>query len=95
MKHAATAESPTPAPFQIDMVLANVDLTQFKPASAQNAPLEGILSGRAKLHGAGSSVHKFASSVDGTVGLVIPSGQIRTLFAELTGLTPPRVTHFG
>jgi uncharacterized protein involved in outer membrane biogenesis len=70
----------------IDMVLANVDLKQFKPASAQNPPLEGILSGRAKLHGGGSSVHKFASSVDGTVGLVIPSGQIRTLFAELTGI---------
>lgn len=74
----------------IDMVLANVDLTQFKPASAQNPPLEGILSGRAKLHGAGSSVHKFASSADGMVGVVIPRGQIRTLFAELTGIDVAR-----
>jgi AsmA family protein len=74
----------------IDMVLANVDLTQFKPASAQNPPLEGILSGRAQLHGAGSSVHKFASSVDGSVGVVIPRGQIRTLFAELTGIDVAR-----
>ncbi len=75
---------------EIDMVLANVDLAQFKPASAQNAPLEGILSGRAKLHGAGSSVHKFASSADGMVGVVIPRGQIRTLFAELTGIDVAR-----
>jgi uncharacterized protein involved in outer membrane biogenesis len=74
----------------VDMVLANVDLQQFKPASAQNPPLEGILSGRAKLHGAGSSVHKFASSVDGTAGVVIPNGQIRTLFAELTGIDVAR-----
>ncbi|MEP6548764.1 MAG: AsmA family protein [Gammaproteobacteria bacterium] len=70
----------------IDMVLANVDLTQFKPKSAQDPPLEGILSGRTKLHGAGSSVHKFASSADGVVAMVIPRGQIRTLFAELTGI---------
>jgi uncharacterized protein involved in outer membrane biogenesis len=74
----------------IDMNLENVDLAQFKPASATDPPMEGMLAGRVKLHGSGSSVHKFASSADGIVGMVIPHGQIRALFVELTGINVAR-----
>jgi uncharacterized protein involved in outer membrane biogenesis len=74
----------------IEMHLENVDLAQFKPASATASPMEGMLAGRLKLHGNGSSVHKFASSADGVLGMVIPHGQIRALFVELTGIDVAR-----
>jgi AsmA family protein len=70
----------------IDMNLENIDLAQFKPASAKDPPLQGVLTGRAKLHGRGESVHKFASSADGSMSVVIPHGQIRALYAEATGI---------
>jgi AsmA family protein len=70
----------------IDMNLENIDLAQFKPASAKDPPLQGVLTGRAKLHGRGESVHKFASTADGSMSVVIPHGQIRALFAEATGI---------
>jgi uncharacterized protein involved in outer membrane biogenesis len=74
----------------IDMSLENIDLAQFKPASAADPPMEGMLAGRIKLHGRGSSVHKFASNADGSFGVVIPHGQIRALFVELTGINVAR-----
>jgi uncharacterized protein involved in outer membrane biogenesis len=74
----------------IDMNIENVDLAQFKPASATDPPVEGMLAGRIQLHGKGSSVHKFASSADGVLGMVIPRGEIRALFAELTGIDVSR-----
>jgi uncharacterized protein involved in outer membrane biogenesis len=74
----------------IDMNLERVDLAQFKPASAADSPMEGMLAGRVKLHGSGSSVHKFASSADGIFGVVVPHGKIRALFVELTGIDVAR-----
>ena len=74
----------------IDMSLKDVDLSQFKAATSQSSALEGMLSGRVKLHGTGGSVHKFASSADGSVSLVIPHGQIRAVLAELTGINLSR-----
>lgn len=71
---------------EIDMRLANVDLSQFKSATAQQAPLAGVLSGRFKFHGTGASVHKFASTSDGSVSVVIPHGRINDAIAELTGI---------
>jgi AsmA family protein len=70
----------------IDMSLESVDLAQFASASSKQPPLQGLLAGRVKLHGTGESVHKFASSADGSVSLVIPHGEIRSVLAELTGI---------
>jgi uncharacterized protein involved in outer membrane biogenesis len=70
----------------IDMHIDGIDLSQFKSATMKQAPLEGTMSGRFKFHGAGSSVHKFASSSDGTMSVVIPHGQISDVIAELTGI---------
>jgi len=70
----------------IDMNLENIDLAQFKSASAKAPPLEGMMAGRIKLHGRGASVHKFASSAAGSASVVIPHGEIRAVLAELTGI---------
>jgi AsmA family protein len=44
------------------------------------------MSGRLKFQGAGSSIHKFASSSDGAMSVVVPHGQISDVIAELTGI---------
>ena len=74
----------------IDMRLQNIDLAQFKGASANAPPLEGTMAGRIKLHGTGESVHKFASSADGSLSIVVPHGQIRAALAELMGINVAR-----
>ena len=74
----------------IDMKLSNVDLGQFKPKSGKEAPLEGQLLGRIKMHGSGTSVHKTAADADGDITLVIPKGEMREAFAELTGIDVSR-----
>ena len=53
-------------------------------------PLEGTLLARAKLHGSGNSVHKAASTANGTLAVVVPRGQIRQSFAELLGINIAR-----
>jgi uncharacterized protein involved in outer membrane biogenesis len=70
----------------IDMKLSNVDLAQFKPKSGKGAPFEGQLLGRIKMQGSGSSVHKTAENAEGDITLVIPKGEMREAFAELTGI---------
>jgi hypothetical protein len=70
----------------IDMKLSNVDLAEFKPKSAKDAPLEGRLLGRIKMQGSGTSVHKTAADASGDLTLVIPSGEMREALAELTGI---------
>lgn len=70
----------------IDMKLSNVDLAQFKPKSGKDAPFEGQLLGRIKMHGSGTSVHKAAADADGEITLVIPKGEMREALAELTGI---------
>jgi len=74
----------------IDMKLSNVDLAQFKPKSGKDAPLQGQLQGRIKLQGSGTSVHKTAADADGDITLVIPRGEMREAFAELTGIDVSR-----
>jgi AsmA family protein len=70
----------------IDMRLKNLDLTQFKPSSSNTAPLSGDLVGRIKLHGTGTSVHKAAADAGGDITIVVPKGEMRAAFAELTGI---------
>jgi uncharacterized protein involved in outer membrane biogenesis len=74
----------------LDMKLENLDLSQFKPASSNTAPLGGELVGRIKMHGTGSSVHKAASDADGDITVVVPKGEMRAAFAELLGINVER-----
>ncbi|MBE7216973.1 MAG: AsmA family protein [Caulobacteraceae bacterium] len=72
----------------VDLRLSNVRMEEFVP-SANGAPkmLDGTLQARAKLKGVGNSVHAAASTADGQVTAVIPSGHIRKAFAELAGVS--------
>lgn len=70
----------------IDMTIDHVDLSQFKSASAKEPPLQGSLVGRLAVHGSGASVHKLASTADGSLSVVLPEGQMNSAIAELTGI---------
>jgi uncharacterized protein involved in outer membrane biogenesis len=74
----------------IDMRMANIDLSQFKSAAMTSAPLTGSLEGRVRLTGGGDSVHKFASSAQGAISLIVPQGEIEAGIAELTGINVTR-----
>jgi uncharacterized protein involved in outer membrane biogenesis len=74
----------------IDMRMANIDLGQFKSPAMTSAPLTGSLEGRIRLTGAGDSVHRFASSAQGAISLIVPSGEIDAGIAELTGINVTR-----
>src|SRR5665213_821690 len=73
----------------LDGRLSAVDLSQFHARNAA-PPLEGLLLGRLAVHGRGRSVHAVAASADGTLTTVVPHGQIRSAFAELTGINVAR-----
>jgi len=70
----------------IDMAVDDVDLGQFKSASEKQPPLDGTLLGRLKIHGFGTSVHKLASTADGSFSVALPDGQMNNALAELTGI---------
>jgi AsmA family protein len=70
----------------IDMKLSNVELAEFKPKSGKDAPFEGRLLGRIKLHGSGTSVHKAAADAEGEATFVVPQGEMKEALAELTGI---------
>jgi hypothetical protein len=74
----------------IDMRISDIDLSQFKSAAMSSAPLTGYLEGRMRLAGSGDSVHKFASSAQGAVSVIIPQGEIQAGIAELTGINVTR-----
>jgi AsmA family protein len=70
----------------LDMRMTGARLEQFLPARFQDNSVNGAMIGRAKLQGVGRSVHDTASTASGTVGLVVPQGEIRKAFAELLGV---------
>jgi hypothetical protein len=74
----------------IDMRMADVDLSQFKIGKSTDPPLSGQLVGRVKVHGTGSSIHKFASGADGGVSLIVPHGEVNQALVELTGINVTR-----
>jgi uncharacterized protein involved in outer membrane biogenesis len=83
----ATGEQPVS---DLDLRITSVRLEQFKPKDAKVPPIEGLLVGRVKLKGTGDSLHDFASTAQGTLTVVIPRGEVREAFAELTGINVAR-----
>jgi uncharacterized protein involved in outer membrane biogenesis len=76
---------------QVDLRIRSIELDQLKgKAPDAQAPLAGVVEGRAKLEGTGNSVHQFAASADGSMTVVLPSGEMRSAFAELTGINVAR-----
>jgi AsmA family protein len=71
----------------LDLRLSNARLEQLFPIKLMGGtPFTGALAGRAKLTGAGNSVHKAFANANGEVMVVIPGGEIREAFAELMGV---------
>ena len=71
---------------KIDMGIDDVDLSQFTSAKLKQPPLQGAMVGRLKIHGFGASVHKLASTADGSLSIALPTGQMNEPLAELTGI---------
>ncbi len=70
----------------LDLRITRMDLAQFKPKGSTEPPMEGVMVGRLRAHGTGDSVHAAASTADGALTAVLPHGQVRAAFAELTGI---------
>lgn len=71
----------------LDMRLSNARLEQLIPIRGATGPaLEGGIVARARLTGAGNSVHRAAANANGEVTVVVPSGEVRQAFAELLGI---------
>jgi AsmA family protein len=79
------ARPPVPVT-DLDMRLSKLNLAQFATKGGNDAALSGEMVGRIRLRGRGSSVHKAAAVADGDLTFVVPHGQIREAFAELTGI---------
>ena len=73
----------------LDMRLADARLDSMFVRNGRPA-VTGTLAGRARLSGVGASVREAAANANGAVTLVIPRGEIREAFAELTGVNVTR-----
>jgi AsmA family protein len=71
---------------KIEMRAEHIRLAQFRAKDAPAPPLDGTLEARAVISGSGDSVHNIMSNADGRLTAIIPNGDIRAAFAELTGI---------
>ncbi len=75
----------------LDVRVRDLQLDQLKgKAPDAKPPLGGILQARAVFEGSGDFVHDFMADADGRVIAVIPQGEVRAAFAELTGINVAR-----
>ena len=70
----------------LDFTVSKVALEDFVPRFQGQVPMNAELEGRARLRGAGNSVHRAAAASNGVVTVAIPAGQIRKALAELMGV---------
>ena len=76
-----------PPEVHLDLRVTDMELEQVKgKAPASVAPLGGIFDARAIINGRGDSVRSLMADANGTATGVIPHGDIRAAFAELTGV---------
>jgi hypothetical protein len=84
IKLDATKDTPVTT---LDARLTNARVEDWITIKSDGKPaVDGVIAARAKLVGAGNSVHRAAAASDGTVTVVIPRGHIRQAFAELLGV---------
>ena len=71
----------------LELQATNIKLDQLKGRSPDaEPPLDGLLQARVVLNGHGDSVHQLMSHASGTLTAIVPHGDIRSAFAELTGV---------
>jgi len=85
---AINARETTPR-VDIDVRLSNARLETLIARQGE-PPLVGVLVARARLSGYGGSVRQAAANANGEISLVVPSGEVREAFAELTGINITR-----
>lgn len=72
---------------RMDIRATNIQLDQLKGSGQlSDAPVAGLMQARAVIHGKGDSLHNLMADADGSLAAVIPHGDIRAAFAELTGI---------
>ena len=71
----------------IDVRVKDIQLDQLKGKSpGATPPLGGAMQARAVIDGTGDSVHRVMSDANGMFTVILPSGEVRSAFAELTGI---------
>jgi hypothetical protein len=93
--HLATAfhidARSSPPKVRAELRAGDIQLSQFKAKAAHGEPpLDGVLDARAVLEGTGDSVHAVMSDATGQVTVIVPGGDVRAAFAELTGVDVAR-----
>ena len=76
---------------RLELRAQSIQLNQLKGKKpGATAPLGGIMQARAVFEGTGDSIHDFMADSNGTVTIVVPHGEVRAAFAELTGINVAR-----
>jgi len=70
----------------VDFTLSNIRPQDFTPAFQGAKPVEGRISARLRVTGAGDTVHKAAASANGRFAVAMPGGTVRQSLAELMGV---------
>jgi uncharacterized protein involved in outer membrane biogenesis len=71
----------------IDVRVKDIQLDQLKgKAPDAQAPLGGVMQARMVVDGSGDSVHRVMADANGMVTVILPNGEVRSAFAELTGI---------
>ncbi len=69
---------------KMDARITDIHIEHFIKGAEK--PLSGVVEARAQLTGSGASVHKVASSANGTVTAVVPQGTMKKSLAEWMGV---------
>lgn len=76
---------------KVDIRMRDVQLDQLKGKKPDaQPPLTGVVQARAVIEGRGDSVHDLMAGADGRVSLILPHGEVKAAFAELTGINVAR-----
>jgi uncharacterized protein involved in outer membrane biogenesis len=76
---------------RLDLLIRDIQLDQLKGKNPQAvAPLDGVVQARAEIEGRGDSVHDLMADADGRVSAILPHGEVKAAFAELTGINVAR-----
>jgi uncharacterized protein involved in outer membrane biogenesis len=70
----------------VDVRAKDIRLEQLKGKAQHVAPFDGVVQARAVIEGSGDSVHNVMSDANGTFTMVLLKGEVRSAFAELTGI---------